>query len=118
MEEREKRKLDNVKILRLEQIYPFPSSTLKEILSDTPNAEFVWCQEEPKNMGAWFFVDRKIENVLRSFKAKFSRPFYAGRAEAASPATGSLSRHNKEQSDLVNEALETTTNKTTRQAAE
>jgi 2-oxoglutarate dehydrogenase E1 component len=118
LEEREKRKLDNVKILRLEQIYPFPSSTLKEILSDTPNAEFVWCQEEPKNMGAWFFVDRKIENVLRSFKAKFSRPFYAGRAEAASPATGSLSRHNKEQSDLVNEALETTTNKTTRQAAE
>ena len=118
LEEREKRKLDNVKILRLEQIYPFPSSTLKEILSDTPNAEFVWCQEEPKNMGAWFFVDRKIENVLRSFKAKFSRPFYAGRAEAASPATGSLSRHNKEQSDLVNEALEITTNKTTRQAAE
>ena len=118
LEEREKRKLDNVKILRLEQIYPFPSSTLKEILSDTPNAEFVWCQEEPKNMGAWFFVDRKIEDVLRSFKAKFSRPFYAGRAEAASPATGSLSRHNKEQSDLVNEALEMTTNKTTRQAAE
>jgi 2-oxoglutarate dehydrogenase E1 component len=118
LEEREKRKLDNVKILRLEQIYPFPSSTLKEILSDTPNAEFVWCQEEPKNMGAWFFVDRKIEDVLRSFKAKFSRPSYAGRAEAASPATGSLSRHNKEQSDLVNEALEITTNKTTRQAAE
>ena len=59
----------------------------------------------------------KIENVLKSFKAKFSRPFYAGRAEAASPATGSLSRHNKEQADLVNEALETT-QKTTKHAAE
>ena len=117
LEERENRKLDSVKILRLEQIYPFPYSTLKEILSDTPNAEFVWCQEEPKNMGAWFFVDRKIEDVLRSFKAKFSRPSYAGRAEAASPATGSLSRHNKEQADLVNEALETT-QKTTKHAAE
>ena len=117
LEERENRKLDSVKILRLEQIYPFPYSTLKEILSDTPNVEFVWCQEEPKNMGAWFFVDRKIEDVLRSFKAKFSRPSYAGRAEAASPATGSLSRHNKEQADLVNEALETT-KKTTKHAAE
>ena len=78
----------------------------------------MWCQEEPNNMGAWFFADRKFEYVLRSFKAKFSRPSYAGRAESASPSTGSLSRHNKEQSDLVNEALEMTTNKTTRQAAE
>jgi 2-oxoglutarate dehydrogenase E1 component len=118
LEERDKRKLKNVKLLRLEQIYPFPARTLKDILSDTPNAEVVWCQEEPKNMGAWFFVDRRIEDVLRSFKARFTRPLYAGRAEAASPATGSLSRHNKEQADLVNEALETATNKTTKQAAE
>ena len=117
-EEREKRKLDDVKLLRLEQIYPFPSRTLKEILSDTPNAEVAWCQEEPKNMGAWFFVDRRIEDVLRSFNSKSSRPVYVGRPEAASPATGSLSRHNKEQADLVNEALETTTKKSSRQAAE
>ena len=117
-EEREKRKLDDVKLLRLEQIYPFPSRTLKEILSDTPNAEVAWCQEEPKNMGAWFFVDRRIEDVLRSFNSKFSRPVYVGRPEAASPATGSLSRHNKEQANLVNEALETTSKKSSRQAAE
>ena len=117
-EEREKRKLDDVKLLRLEQIYPFPSRTLKEILSDTPNAEVAWCQEEPKNMGAWFFVDRRIEDVLRSFNSKYSRPVYVGRSEAASPATGSLSRHNKEQADLVNEALGTTTKKSSRQAAE
>jgi 2-oxoglutarate dehydrogenase E1 component len=117
-EEREKRKLENVKILRLEQIYPFPHRTLKEELSKTPDAEVVWCQEEPKNMGSWFFVDRKIEDVLMSYKGKFLRPSYAGREEAASPATGSLSRHNKEQADLVNEALAIENKKTSKHAAE
>ena len=117
-EEREKRKLENIKILRLEQIYPFPHRTLKEELSKTPDAEVVWCQEEPKNMGSWFFVDRKIEDVLMSYKAKFLRPTYAGREEAASPATGSLSRHNKEQADLVNEALAIENKKTSKHAAE
>ena len=117
-EEREKRKLENVKILRLEQIYPFPHRTLKEELSKTPDAEVVWCQEEPKNMGSWFFVDRKIEDVIMSYKGKFLRPTYAGREEAASPATGSLSRHNKEQADLVNEALAIENKKTSKHAAE
>ena len=117
-EEREKRKLENIKILRLEQIYPFPHRTLKEELSKTPDAEVVWCQEEPKNMGSWFFVDRKIEDVLMSYKGKFLRPTYAGREEAASPATGSLSRHNKEQADLVNEALTIENKKTSKHAAE
>ena len=117
-EEREKRKLENVKILRLEQIYPFPHRTLKEELSKTPDAEVVWCQEEPKNMGSWFFVDRKIEDVLMSYKGKFLRPTYAGREEAASPATGSLSRHNKEQADLVNQALTIENKKTSKHAAE
>ena len=118
LEEREKRKINNIRILRLEQIYPFPSKTLKEMLSKTPNAEVVWCQEEPKNMGAWFFVDRRIEQVLVDIKAKLTRPTYAGRLEAASPATGSFSRHNKEQNDLVNDALELTTKKASRHAAE
>jgi 2-oxoglutarate dehydrogenase E1 component len=118
LEERDSKKLNNVKLLRLEQIYPFPARTLKEELSKTPKAEVVWCQEEPKNMGAWFFVDRKIEDVLISYKAKYLRPSYAGRAEAASPATGSLSRHNREQADLVNSALETTDKKTSKQVAE
>ena len=118
LEEREKRKINNIRILRLEQIYPFPSKTLKEMLSKTPNAEVVWCQEEPKNMGAWFFVDRRIEQVLVDIKAKLTRPTYAGRLEAASPATGSFSRHNKEQIDLVNDALKLTTNKASRHAAE
>ena len=68
--------------------------------------------------GSVVFLDRRIEDVLRSFNSKSSRPVYVGRPEAASPATGSLSRHNKEQADLVNEALETTTKKSSRQAAE
>ena len=118
LEERDKRKIKNIRILRLEQMYPFPSKTLKEMLSKTPNAEIVWCQEEPKNMGAWFFVDRRIEQVLIDIKAKISRPIYAGRSEAASPATGSLSRHNKEQNDLVNDALQLTVKKSSRHAAE
>ena len=118
LEERDKRKLYNIKLLRLEQIYPFPANTLKKILSDTPNAEIVWCQEEPKNMGAWFFVDRRIEEVLKKYKSKFNRPVYVGRSEAASPATGSFSRHTKEQLDLVNQALETELKKTKREAAE
>jgi 2-oxoglutarate dehydrogenase E1 component len=118
LEERDRKKLKNIKLLRLEQIYPFPARTLKEELSKTPKAQVVWCQEEPKNMGAWFFVDRKIEDVLISYKAKYLRPSYAGRAEAASPATGSLSRHNREQADLVNSALDTTDKKISKQAAE
>ena len=118
LEEREKRKINNIRILRLEQIYPFPSKTLKEMLSKTPSAEVVWCQEEPKNMGAWFFVDRRIEQVLVDIKAKLTRPIYAGRLEAASPATGSFSRHNKEQNDLVNDALELMTKKASQHAAE
>ena len=92
-------------MLRLEQIYPFPSKTLEKELEKTPNAKIIWCQEEPKNMGSWFFVDRNIEDVLIKIKSKFSRPIYVGRAEAASPATGSLSRHLREQDDIVKESL-------------
>ena len=118
LEEREKRKLDNIKLLRIEQIYPFPTSTLKNELEKTPDAEVVWCQEEPKNMGAWFFVDRKIEETLTLFKSKFKRPKYIGRDEAASPATGSFARHNEEQENIVKKSLEIENKKSKKQAAE
>ena len=78
---------------------------LEKELEKTPNAKIIWCQEEPKNMGSWFFVDRNIEDVLTKIKSKFSRPIYVGRAEAASPATGSLSRHLREQDNIVKESL-------------
>ena len=118
LEEREKRKLDNIKLLRIEQIYPFPTSTLKNELEKTPDAEVVWCQEEPKNMGAWFFVDRKIEETLTLFKSKFKRPKYIGRDEAASPATGSYARHIEEQENIVKKSLEIENKKSKKQAAE
>ena len=100
--ERRKRKIDDIAILRIEQLYPFPFSRLGVRLSQYPNAEVVWCQEEPENMGAWYFVDRRIERALSGTNA---RPIYIGRPEAASPATGSARTHVKEQADLVDRAL-------------
>ena len=97
--------LHNVKIVRVEQLYPFPQKTLASILEKTPKAKVVWCQEEPMNMGSWHFVRDDIEQAMAKASMAHNRPDYAGRAAAASPATGSLSRHNREQEQLVNEAL-------------
>ena len=69
------------------------------------NAEIVWCQEEPQNMGAWNFVDRRIEEVLAGLDVAAKRPRFVGRAEAASPATGLFKRHVEEQAQLVADAL-------------
>ena len=104
-EAREKNKLFNIKILRLEQIYPFPIKSLQEFISKSPQAEIIWCQEEPENMGSWSFIDRRLEKVLIACNCKYKRPVYVGRPEAASPATGTMSRHLKEQKLLVNQAL-------------
>ena len=104
--ERDKRGLENVYILRLEQFYPFPAHSLVTELGRFKNAEVVWCQEEPKNQGAWTFVEPNFEWVLAKIGAKHSRPRYAGRAASASPATGLASRHKAEQEALVNDALE------------
>jgi len=103
--ERRKRKIDDIAILRIEQLYPFPFTRLGARLAQYPNAEVVWCQEEPENMGAWHFIDRRIEKALAGLNVKATRPIYIGRAEAASPATGSLRTHLKEQADLVDRAL-------------
>jgi 2-oxoglutarate dehydrogenase E1 component len=104
-EERAKRGIKNVFFLRLEQLYPFPRRALIEELSRFKGAEIVWCQEEPENMGAWTFIDRRLESVLEEIGATQTRPRYVGRAEAASPATGSAKRHRMEQEKLVDEAL-------------
>ena len=104
-EAREKNKLYNIRILRLEQIYPFPKNSLQKYISKTPQAKIIWCQEEPENMGSWSFIDRRLESVLVNSKCKFNRPIYAGRPEAASPATGTMSRHLKEQKLLIDQAL-------------
>ena len=102
---REEKNSRNVALVRIEQLYPFPSMSLSKELTKYPNADVVWCQEEPKNMGAWHFLDRRIEELLADIDVEAERPVYVGRPEAASPATGSLGRHNAEQQALVSEAL-------------
>ena len=105
LEERDARGIDDIYILRFEQFYPFPAQSAVKELERFKNAEMVWCQEEPKNQGAWSFIEPNIEWVLGRIKAKHNRPDYAGRATAASPATGLASQHKAQQAALVNEEL-------------
>ncbi len=105
LEERDKRGVDDVYLMRLEQFYPFPALSLTKELQRFPKADVVWCQEEPKNQGAWTFVEPNIEWVLGRIDAKFKRPKYAGRTASASPATGLATQHKSEQQALVDDAL-------------
>ncbi len=105
LEERDARGIDDIYILRFEQFYPFPAQSAVKELERFKNADIVWCQEEPKNQGAWSFMEPNLEWVLTRIKAKNSRPSYAGRAASASPATGLASKHKAEQAALVNDAL-------------
>lgn len=105
LEERDARGINDVYLLRIEQFYPFPAISLVKELERFPNAEMIWCQEEPKNQGAWTFIEPNIEWVLGRIKAKHSRPRYVGRAPSASPATGLASQHKAQQQALVDEAL-------------
>jgi 2-oxoglutarate dehydrogenase E1 component len=99
---RTERKIDQIALVRIEQLHPFPAVALARELMRYPKAEIVWCQEEPKNMGAWSFVDRRIEAAQGD---PGRRPVYVGRAESAATATGSAKRHAKEQADLIDHAL-------------
>jgi 2-oxoglutarate dehydrogenase E1 component len=92
-EDREKRGIDDVYILRVEQIYPFPLKALVKELSRFKKAEIVWCQEEPKNMGSWSFVEPYLEWVLGQVGGKSKRARYAGRPASAATATGLMSKH-------------------------
>ena len=95
----------DTEIIRIEQLYPFPTKALTEVLQATPKADLVWCQEEPKNMGSWSFVRDFIEEAMEEAGTAQTRLAYAGRDAAASPATGTLARHNREQAALVAAAL-------------
>ena len=105
LEERDARGIDDVYLLRIEQYYPFPAHSLINELQRFKGAEFIWCQEEPKNQGAWSFIEPNIEWVLTRIGADHKRPRYVGRATSASPATGLASQHKAQQEALVNEAL-------------
>ncbi|WP_370191719.1 2-oxoglutarate dehydrogenase E1 component [Qipengyuania sp.] len=106
MQRRDEAELDDVSVVRIEQLYPVPGEPLAVRLKRMTNLEqIVWCQEEPKNNGAWFFVDRLIEEAAEAAGKTGMRPCYAGREVAASPATGYASRHQVQQEALVNIAL-------------
>ncbi len=104
-EEREKRGIDDVYLLRIEQLYPFPSKALVTELSRFKQAEMVWCQEEPRNMGGWFFVDVFLQWVLNQIGAKHRTMRYAGRPAAASTAVGQMSKHLAQLKQFLEEAL-------------
>ena len=105
LEAREERKIDDVYLLRVEQFYPFPAKSVIDELKRFDNADVVWCQEEPKNMGAWSFVEPYLEFCLEKSNTKSARARYAGRAASASTATGLLSKHQAQQAALIDEAL-------------
>jgi 2-oxoglutarate dehydrogenase E1 component len=105
LQERRAKNIRDVAIVRLEQLYPFPDNTLTRVLKPYINADVVWCQEEPENMGPWMYVDRRIEKVLHRLETKAYRPVYVGREPAASPATGLARTHMAQQARLVTTAL-------------
>ena len=106
LEAREKLKKDDVILYRVEQLYPFPAKTLvKELKPYAKNAKFFWCQEEPKNMGAWFSVRDYIQWTLDTIKANNNKISYIGRSPDASPATGYAKRHNSQQQEIIDKVF-------------
>ncbi len=106
LEAREKLKANDVVIYRIEQLYPFPIKPLvKEIKKYAKNAKFYWCQEEPKNMGAWFSVRDYIKWTLDYIRANNNEISYIGRNIAASPATGYAKKHLAQQQEIINEVF-------------
>jgi len=104
-EEREKRSIDDVYLLRVEQLYPFPLKALVNELGRFKNADIVWCQEEPKNMGSWTFIEPYLSWVLEQTGSKVKRPRYAGRPASAATATGLMSTHLAQLQAFLDEAF-------------
>jgi 2-oxoglutarate dehydrogenase E1 component len=102
---REAAGIDDVYLMRVEQLYPFPARALMHELGRFTQADFVWAQEEPKNMGAWSFIEPNLEWVLERIDSKVKRATYAGRPASAATATGLASKHNQEQKALLGQAL-------------
>ena len=105
LEDREKRGVNDVYLLRLEQLYPFPAKALLDELNRFKNAEVVWCQEEPRNMGGWAFVQPYIDWVLEQMGRTNDRPRYVGRAASASTATGLMRTHLAQLQAFLEEAF-------------
>jgi 2-oxoglutarate dehydrogenase E1 component len=105
LDAREEQGVDDVYILRLEQFYPWPMKSLLTELARFATAELVWCQEEPKNMGGWTFVDPWLELTTARLKTAGKRARYVGRPASASTAAGLMSRHNRELKAFLGEAF-------------
>jgi 2-oxoglutarate dehydrogenase E1 component len=105
-EEREKRGIKDIYLIRVEQLYPFPMKALLKELTRFKQAEVVWCQEEPRNMGAWSFIEPYVVWVLNQVNGASRRPRYVGRPASAATATGLMSKHLAQLKAFVNEALE------------
>ena len=107
LEAREKLKVDDIIFYRIEQLYPFPAKALvKELKPYAKSSKFYWCQEEPKNMGAWFSVRDYIQWTLDSIKANNNKIAYIGRSPDASPATGYAKRHISQQQEIIKKVFE------------
>ncbi|HEY7296447.1 MAG TPA: 2-oxoglutarate dehydrogenase E1 component [Xanthobacteraceae bacterium] len=104
-EEREKRGIEDIYLLRLEQLYPVPLKALVHELGRFKKAEFVWCQEEPRNMGAYHFIDPYLQWVLEQIGAGSKKLKYAGRSPSASTAVGQISKHFEQLKALLDQAL-------------
>ena len=97
---------ENIHIVRIEQLYPFPYDALEEKINKFSHCEIIWCQEEPKNMGAWGFIRSRIQEVLKKIQAKQQSLYFIGRRAAASPATGVFGRHLANQNNIIRLAID------------
>jgi len=102
---RRARGLRDVALVRIEELYPFPSSGLRDVLGEYPQAEVVWCQEEPENMGPWRYVDRRLETVLRDIGHASKTVRCVCRPENPSPAPGFKVNYQQAQDTLIASAL-------------
>ena len=105
IEEREKRKNNDIVFVRLEQLYPFPAKTLAKVLKKYKKAEIVWCQEEPKNMGAWNTVRNYIERTLEMINFKDINIKFVGRSASSTTATGNANKHLAQQKEILEKIL-------------
>ena len=105
LEAREKTKNNKVIFIRLEQLYPFPAKTLAQILKKYKNADFIWCQEEPKNMGAWNTVRNYIDRISEIIQSKENKVKYVGRKASSSTATGNLNKHLAQQKEIMEKVV-------------
>ena len=105
LKERNNKNIDDIAIVRIEQLYPFPYDDLEEILTKYENVEeFIWCQEEPLNQGAWFSHRHRIQRVLDRFN-KDDEVSLVSRPAAAAPAVGLMKLHLQQQKELIKEAI-------------